>query len=412
MHAPDPFVQFGLRGSTDKPLKSRAKKNTVDPVWGDGRSINKSKTKDSKDSKGGEHFVLPIEPSQGSGGYETVLEAKVYDDDLVGASDFMGLATIDLETCRDKRKHRAWHELTGESGRVDGSRGEVELRLQWKHNPALAAKAEMVLPAVEADETDKSKEKGSEESDEDEVMEPFNEVLVALVRARRLPAVDRGGLLSRASSDPQVTVTLEGESRSSAVKYNDLNPIYKERFAFPVHPARFNTAAVEVEVYDVDSVGANDFMGKAAPIAIDKLTREWTRGFHRFLPQESEDERLAREIEERAGTADGEGNGEGNGEGDGEGSGQGRSAGRREGAWLGDVELAFRAHYNPDLEEMMLELDYGLESGMLTPNGTAAQNEDEQDELGAGGTGLLEGAASPPRGKGLRGAIDLDLEVG
>ena len=84
----DPFVSFQIAdGPTAKPLKSSVIKKTVDPIWGDG-----SFDPDTS----GEHFVLPVEggPASAIAGGETCV-VRVYDYDLVGASDFMGTYAAD-----------------------------------------------------------------------------------------------------------------------------------------------------------------------------------------------------------------------------------------------------------------------------------------------------------------------------
>lgn len=60
-----------------------------------------------------------------------------------------------------------------------------------------------------------------------------NEILVALLRARKLPAVDKS-MLSKASSDPQVVFRCDGSIAKSTVKKKNLNPIYRERSVGPL----------------------------------------------------------------------------------------------------------------------------------------------------------------------------------
>ena len=241
----DPFVTFVIKnGQAAKPLKSTVQKRTTTPCWGDG-SFDPGTS--------GEHFVLQVEGGAGAtiAGGETCL-VKVFDFDLLGASDFMGKLEIPLAHFEDKRRSRKWYTLTDEDGAIDPvkPRGAVELRVWWKHNPNVAALTEMELVDDEHSEDGGGGVGGGEHVAEgtNEVSEkPVNEVLVAVVRARRLPAVDNS-LLGKASSDPVVVMEIEGEMQQSSVKSNALWPVWRERFAFPVHHSRLRLATIKIEV--------------------------------------------------------------------------------------------------------------------------------------------------------------------
>ena len=164
----------------------------------------------------------------------------------------MGKVEIPLVNFEDKRRSRKWYALTDEGGLVDPvkPRGAVDLRVWWKHNPNVAALTEMEL-ADDEHSAHGEDERGGEEDVVEETNEvdtkPVNEVLVAVLRARRLPAVDKS-LLGKASSDPVVVMEVEGEVQQSSVKSNALWPVWRERFAFPVHHSRLRLATIKIEV--------------------------------------------------------------------------------------------------------------------------------------------------------------------
>jgi len=79
-----------------------------------------------------------------------------------------------------------------------------------------------------------------------------NEVLVALLRARKLPAVDTSLLgIGKASSDPQVVFRCDGSVAKSTVKKKNLNPIYRERSVKSVKSVKSVASVTSVECVDV-----------------------------------------------------------------------------------------------------------------------------------------------------------------
>lgn len=169
----DPIVTLAVVGSDAKPVKSKAKKKTLTPVWkqqfalstilnGNGEGEGEAKAKPKGESKG---------EGKGEGEEQPVTLSVTVDDwDLIGSNDHMGEVMIDLRgelgpdgaRLRDGKPIRAWYKLVhqdsreptstepsdvanknGGAARKDGggsSDGEVELVLRWRYNPVLDPK--------------------------------------------------------------------------------------------------------------------------------------------------------------------------------------------------------------------------------------------------------------------------------
>ena len=186
---------------------------------------------------------------------QTWLEVKVLDHDLVGSPDLMGVVSVDLGPLTDKLPRRSqFYALRGEKGE-EGGRGEVEIGLWWQHNPDLVP-----------DEGDDGPGGMTDEGVPDELLS------IVLVRGRNLLAMDKSSVLSRAAttSDPVVKFTLRGHQHRSSTKKKTLSPEWHEKFSLPV-ASHASTATLEVDVYDVDSVGSDDIMGSVR-ISLETLS--------------------------------------------------------------------------------------------------------------------------------------------
>ncbi|KAJ1445442.1 C2 domain-containing protein, partial [Pelagophyceae sp. CCMP2097] len=178
-----------------------------------------------------------------------VVRVEVEDHDRFSAADFMGCVEFRLDSLADRERHVCWHALLGR-GRVrdiDIDIGEIELVLRWVHDPGLDyfAGAEAAWDGLDA-----------------------NELCVAVVQARRLPAMDRAHLLGRATtSDPLAKCRVvhdggpRGAFQATGHVPKSLEPWWAASFALPVSVAEAQTAMLEIIVEDHDSLSANDFMG-------------------------------------------------------------------------------------------------------------------------------------------------------
>ena len=59
-----------------------------------------------------------------------MLEVRIFDYDVVGADDFMGLVKIPLRELSDKLFHKGWYPLTNEEGEVD------QVKVRYTHVPS------------------------------------------------------------------------------------------------------------------------------------------------------------------------------------------------------------------------------------------------------------------------------------
>ena len=140
-------------------------------------------------------------------------------DGRLSGKSFMGRVTVPLDALVAGHPHRAWFVLGSErTGRPDGvaMRGSVELALRWRHNPDYAEGEPL-------EETD-----GDEWPDK-----PPNELRVGLIRARKLPAKDKGSAKDHGSSDPIATFRIGPHSRTSPLKKKSLNPRWNWRCCIP-----------------------------------------------------------------------------------------------------------------------------------------------------------------------------------
>ena len=176
-----------------------------------------------------------------------------------------------------------------------------------------AAESSAVAVTEGASEVVRADDEGDDDEEEDEEEEDDmeraarlrvpNELCVALVRARGLPAVDKSSFGSGpGSSDPQATLEVDGFSVKSTPKKSDLNPIWKEIYRLPLPLSVFggeafggvsneasNPEATEgliarddeeattfhVSIEDVDVIGDNDFMGRSAAVSLKGLGLRW-----------------------------------------------------------------------------------------------------------------------------------------
>jgi len=148
-----------------------------------------------------------------------VLDVLVEDIDAVSSADFMGRARVELKPLKNQRL-RKWFPLSADAEGKKGSSnvtGDLELVIQWRHNPALAF-------APFADEVDAVEGKKP------------NELRVAAIQARRLAVKDKS-MMGKGTSDPVVTFELGSVKAETTVKKKTLtqcrNQIVAARGASP-----------------------------------------------------------------------------------------------------------------------------------------------------------------------------------
>ena len=86
-----------------------------------------------------------------------------------------------------------------------------------------------------------------------------------VISADRLRAADRGG-----TSDPYVVLSCGAKTERTHTKHKTLSPVWDEAFALEVQPG---VAALELNVYDEDKIGADSFLGSVC-VRLDDLEED------------------------------------------------------------------------------------------------------------------------------------------
>ncbi|KAH8084991.1 synaptotagmin II [Aureococcus anophagefferens] len=263
----DPYVKVELK--QHKGGKTKTKKKTLAPVWNETFAFDLA-----GGSKGAQSSGTATEDAPEH------VDFHVYDHDLIGSDDFLGLACVPLATLLEA-KHKpvtAWYPLGEKSQRAggDGSLGAVMLCCQWRYNVELDFR-----PFCDADDAHADK--------------PPNEVRVALFRGRGLAIKDKNLLSSGGSSDPRVRFVLLGgaveedpkrrkkqekeRTWKSSTRKKTLDPIWREVFARELRPPKEDDLAATKNwsppllrciCEDVDELTSADFMGQL-DIALEAL---------------------------------------------------------------------------------------------------------------------------------------------
>ena len=239
----DPFVNFALEGTAVK-FASGVIKKSLDPVW---REI----------------FLQPLPLIPG----EPVpkLTVACLDHDDLSKSDPMGRFAVEIEPLKDHKISKQWYALEGGSG-------EIELIVQWYHNPDLAYD-----PFEEVEEKWKGKAP--------------NELCVAVSQGRNLAIKDHNLLSKGGTSDPRATLTVTGGSsvekdetfvhKTKSLK-KTLNPRWREVWKAPLSAGGDGDGPPKLHclVDDVDEITSADFMGSIAPLDLApladmKIRRKW-----------------------------------------------------------------------------------------------------------------------------------------
>jgi Ca2+-dependent lipid-binding protein len=209
---------------TELKAQSSTKQKTLEPRWCEVFSFEYTPGSDSENPP--------------------VLDVLVEDIDTVSSADFMGRAKVELAPLKNQRL-RKWFPLSADSEGKKGSSnvtGDLELVVQWRHNPALA-----FAPFADAVE------------DVPEGKKP-NELRVAAIQARRLAVKDKS-MMGKGTSDPVVTFELGSVKAETTVKKKTLNPTWKEAFAKPCSVEEAQDCQLKISVGDWDAVTSRDFMG-------------------------------------------------------------------------------------------------------------------------------------------------------
>ena len=164
---------------------------------------------------------------------------------------------IPVSSLASREEYRAWYPLTGEDGVLGADIGGILVGARWVHNPERVSPVDAPIdwedPPMEVVHT------------ENEHGFPPNQLGVTLIRAYGLKIMDSNMFSKGGSSDPLVTFELKqtgGKPKKSTTKKKDLNPIWKEHFAWQIEEERRFSDTLVVTVDDYDMASGNDFIGK------------------------------------------------------------------------------------------------------------------------------------------------------
>ena len=304
-------MKFGLTGTNVK-FASTVQSKTIDPVW---REI----------------FLQPLPDIPGV----PKLSVACFDHDMMG-SQAMGTFELDLEDLRDHAVSKKWHSL-------EGGEGELELLVQWHHNPALVYDPFEPVAAALEDKTP-------------------NELCVAVAQGRNLAIKDKELLGSGGTSDPRAVLRVVGGSsveKDPAYSHTTkslkktLNPRWREVYKCQLSAGAEGDAppVLHCRVEDVDELTSADYMGSIAGINLNDLepnviSRKW---YDLAAADPLEPKKTSKNVH-------------------------------------GDVELIVLYRYNPDLDWDPFDRD--------APTSTDAPN-----ELSAAARRILVAAATPRRSR-------------
>ena len=157
------------------------------------------------------------------------------------------------------------YRLTDTKGRTKKNRGTIDLALRWVHNPEHAV-------VIDHKYDEKEAFPGRE----------ANAIRILLIRARKLPAMDRRLFGKEGTSDPMVTFRLKDKLLESTVKNKQLSPEWLESFELRADDP--DDSIVEVIVDDWDQLSGNDCMGKCFIDVKELKNRKLHRRWYALLP--------------------------------------------------------------------------------------------------------------------------------
>ncbi|CAI9092672.1 OLC1v1027984C1 [Oldenlandia corymbosa var. corymbosa] len=251
----DPFAELYIRPLRDRTKTSKTINNQVNPIWN-------------------EHFDFVVEDVS-----TQHLTVKVYDDEGIQASEFIGCAQIALKDLEPGKVKDVWLKLVKdlEIQRDTKNRGQVHLELLYCPFGMESAFLNPFNPDFRLTTLEKALKQGSVVDHENvakSVGQRKKDVIVrgvlsvTVISAEDLPAVDLMG-----KSDPYVVLTMKkSEQKNKTRVLNDtLNPVWNQTFDFVVEDALHDL--LMLEVYDHDTFG-KDKMGRC----IMTLTRAILEG--------------------------------------------------------------------------------------------------------------------------------------
>ncbi|KAL4283673.1 hypothetical protein GQ457_16G004430 [Hibiscus cannabinus] len=241
----DPYAVLYVRPLPDKTKKSKTINNDLNPIWN-------------------EHYEFIIEDAT-----TQHLVVRIYDDEGVQASEFIGCAQVLLRDLEPGKVKDVWLNLVKdlEVQRDTKKRGQVHLELLYcpfgMENGFTNPFSSNNISMTSLEKVIKSGANGTDAiKNEEDAINKKKEVIirgvlsVTVISAEDLPIVDLMG-----KADPYVVLTLKkSEAKHKTRVVNDsLNPVWNQTFDFVVEDGLHDMLILEV--YDHDTFG-KDYMGR------------------------------------------------------------------------------------------------------------------------------------------------------
>ncbi|XP_071918155.1 synaptotagmin-5-like isoform X2 [Coffea arabica] len=237
----DPYAELFIRPLRNRTKTSKTINNQINPIWN-------------------EHFEFIVEDVSTQN-----LTIRIYDDEGIQASEFIGCARILLKDLQPGKVKDVWLKLVKdlEIQRDTKNRGQVHLELLYCPFGSESALLTRFNPDFRLTDLEKALKQDIDSDDtEKPALHRKRDVIVrgvlsvTVISAEDLPATDFMG-----KSDPFVVLEMKKSKQKNKTRVlNDtLNPVWNQTFDFVVEDGLHDL--LMLEVYDHDTFG-KDKMGR------------------------------------------------------------------------------------------------------------------------------------------------------
>nr|XP_027080842.1 synaptotagmin-5-like isoform X2 [Coffea arabica] len=237
----DPYAELFIRPLRNRTKTSKTINNQINPIWN-------------------EHFEFIVEDASTQN-----LTIRIYDDEGIQASEFIGCARILLKDLQPGKVKDVWLKLVKdlEIQRDTKNRGQVHLELLYCPFGSESALLTRFNPDFRLTDLEKALKQDIDSDDtEKPALHRKRDVIVrgvlsvTVISAEDLPATDFMG-----KSDPFVVLEMKKSKQKNKTRVlNDtLNPVWNQTFDFVVEDGLHDL--LMLEVYDHDTFGKKTCSG-------------------------------------------------------------------------------------------------------------------------------------------------------